>query len=73
MQRWHVEYAVGGRLFLSTRNLSLQKPREFRDKYIGPFRVIERIGNTSYHLGLAGHRALCGVHNVFHVSLLSDW
>ena len=53
---WHdVEYAVGDRVLrVSTHNLRLQGPRKFRDRYVGPFRVIDRIGNTAYHLDLSG-------------------
>ena len=40
---------------------------------MGPFVVVERIGNTAYHLDLSRSAALSGVHNVFHVSLLRGW
>ena len=42
------------------------------DQFVGPFVIIERIGETAYMLDLSSHAALCGVHNVFHVSLLRD-
>ena len=34
--------------------------------------MLERIGETAYHLDLAAskHQALCGLHDVFHVNLL---
>ena len=68
-----VEYAVGDKVLLSTKNLRLHGIRKFHDHYIGPFIVLERIGKTAYHLDLLSHAALRGVHNVFHVSLLCDW
>ena len=40
---------------------------------MGPFVVVERIGNTAYHLDLSRNAVLSGVHNVFHVSLLRSW
>ena len=40
---------------------------------MGPFVVVERIGNTAYRLDLLRSAALSGVHNVFHVSLLCGW
>ena len=40
---------------------------------MGPFVVIERIGNMAYRLDLSRSAALSGVHNVFHVSLLCGW
>ena len=60
-------------MLLSTRNLRLQGPRKLHDRFVGPFKVIERIGQTAYHLDLAGKRhkqALRGIHDVFHVGLL---
>ena len=40
---------------------------------MGPFVVVERIGNTAYSLDLSCSAALRGVHDVFHVSLLCSW
>jgi len=37
-------------------------------RYIGPFKIIERIGAISYRLELPD--ALTDVHDVFHVSML---
>ena len=55
MHCWYDEYAVGDRVLLSTHNLRLQGPKIVRDRFVGPFRVIEHIGNTAYHLDLAEH------------------
>ena len=73
MHRRHVEYAVGDKVLLSTKNLRLHGTRKFRDHFVGPFIVVECIGNTAYHLDLSCSAALRGVHDVFHVSLLSCW
>ena len=54
------------------RNLKLHGLRKFRDRFVGPFIITECIGATAYRLDLSSHTALCGVHNVFHVSLLHD-
>ena len=40
---------------------------------MGPFIVVERIGNTAYHLDLSCSAALRGVYDVFHVLLLCGW
>ncbi|KAM6599449.1 hypothetical protein CsatA_019058 [Cannabis sativa] len=40
-------------------------------RYIGPFEVIERIGEVAYRLNLPGQ--LGHVHNVFHVSMLRKY
>ena len=37
-------------------------------RYIGPFEILQRIGEVAYRLALPPQ--LSGVHNVFHVSLL---
>ena len=44
-----------------------------QDRFIGPFRVLQKIGKTAYKLDLSGgcHRqALRSIHDIFHVSLL---
>ena len=40
-------------------------------KCIGPFEILERVGNLAYHLALPP--ALSKVHNVFHVSQLRKY
>ena len=63
-------------MLLSTRNLRLQGPRKLHDRFVGPFPVTERIGQTAYCLDLSSgkHRqALRGIHDVFHVSLLKPF
>jgi hypothetical protein len=40
-------------------------------RYIGPFLILARLGNVSYHFELPP--TLAGVHNVFHVSQLKKY
>ncbi|GJS65789.1 putative nucleotidyltransferase, ribonuclease H [Tanacetum coccineum] len=40
-------------------------------RFIGPFEILDRIGEASYHLALP--LQLSHVHNVFHVSLLRGY
>ena len=66
-------YNVDNLLLLATKNLHLQGPRKLQDRFVGPFRVLQRIGETAYKLDLSGGRhrqALRNIHDVFHVSLL---
>ena len=56
-----------------TKNLRLHGTRKFKDHFVGPFIVVEHIGNTAYHLDLSRSAALRGVHDLFHVSLLHGW
>ena len=68
-----VNYNVGNLILLATKNLRLQGPRKLQDRFVGPFRVLQKIGQTAYKLDLLGGRhrqALRNIHDVFHVSLL---
>ena len=40
-------------------------------RYIGPFKVLERVGTVAYRLGLP--QSLSSVHEVFHVSMLRKY
>uniref|UniRef100_A0A6I9QM72 Uncharacterized protein LOC105036500 n=1 Tax=Elaeis guineensis var. tenera TaxID=51953 RepID=A0A6I9QM72_ELAGV len=40
-------------------------------RYIGPFEILDRIGEVAYRLALPS--ALSGVHDVFHVSMLRKY
>ena len=64
-----MSFAVGGKVLLSTYNLSLKGSRHLSNCYCGPFVVTERIGETAYCVDLHG-KGLDGIHDVFHVSLL---
>ena len=62
-------YAVGDLVFLSTRNLTLQRPsKKLSWKYIGPFPIQRVIRNhAAYELKLP---TTMKIHSVFHPSLL---
>ena len=53
-------------VLLSSKNFHLAATRKLRSRFVGPFRVLERIGKTAYRLDLRGR--FKDVHNVFHVS-----
>ena len=68
-----VNYNVGNLVLLAIKNLRLQGPRKLQDRFVGPFRVLQRIGKMAYKLDLSGGRhrqALRNIHDVFHVTLL---
>ena len=68
-----VNYNVGDLVLLATKNLHLQGPHKLQDRFVGPFRVLQKIDETAYKLDLSRgcHRqALRNIHDVFHVSLL---
>ena len=55
-------------MLLSSKTFHLEGTRKLRARFVGPFRVIERIRKTAYRLDLRGR--FKDVHNVFHVSQL---
>ena len=65
-----MSFAVGDKVLLSTRNLNITGSRKFKDKFVGPFAVQQRISKVAYKLDLSSSAALGNVHPVFHVSLL---
>ncbi|MCI47317.1 hypothetical protein A2U01_0068558, partial [Trifolium medium] len=44
------------------------KTKKLCPRYVGPFQIIERVGEVAYRLALPP--AMSGVHDVFHVSQL---
>ena len=46
--------------------LHLAGTRKLRSRFVGPFRVLERVGKTAYRLDLRGR--FKDIYNVFHVS-----
>ena len=68
-----VEYSVGDKVLLLTKNLHLHGTRKSRDRFVGLFVITEHIGKMAYCLDLLQRAALRGVHDVFHVLLLRGW
>ena len=59
---------MGEEVLLSSKTLHLAGTRKLKARYVGPFRVLERIGKTAYRLDLRGR--FKDVHNDVHISLL---
>ena len=55
-------------MLLSLKILHLSSTRRLKARFVGHFRVMERIGKPAYRLDLRGR--FKDVHNVFHVSQL---
>ena len=53
------------------RVIRFQKRGKLNPRYIGPFRILERIGLVTYRLKLPSE--LSQIHNVFHVSMLGKY
>jgi len=58
-------WEVGELVFVSTENL--KGFNKLKEKFIGPFKIIEKLSNVSYRIELS---VKYQVHNVFHSSLL---
>lgn len=66
-----MQFKKGDLVGLSTKNLRLKGSRKLAPRFIGPFRVLQTIGNQAYRLSLP--QQYDRIHNVFHVSLLEPW
>ena len=71
-RRRPLEFSVGDYIFLKVsprKGISRFGVRgKLAPRYIGPFKILEKIGEVAYRLALPVQ--LAGVHNVFHVSML---
>jgi hypothetical protein len=67
-----IQFKRGQLVMLSTRNLRFDATKtKLAPRFIGPFRVLERVGKQAYRLALPQQYSL--LHNVFPVSLLEPW
>lgn len=61
------DFDVGDRVYLSTKNLKLDRPtRKLADQYTGPFEIVEKVGH-SFRLKLP---LSWRIHDVFHARFL---
>ena len=66
-----ITFKVGDMVLLSTRNLKMKGiPGKLQKRFVGPFQVIETIGQQAYRLSLP---ETWKIHSVFHVSLLKQY
>jgi hypothetical protein len=67
-----VTFNTGDKVLLKTAHLQLKLPgpQKLGPKWVGPYKILERVGKVSYRLELPANLK---IHNVFHVSLLGSW
>ena len=66
-----IHYKLGDLVLWSTRNLRMKGiTGKLQRRFMGPFEIIEVIGQQAYGLSLPEHWK---IHPVFNVSLLKDW
>nr|GEY76867.1 putative reverse transcriptase domain-containing protein [Tanacetum cinerariifolium] len=72
LKRKPMEFQVGDKVMLKVlpwkRVVRFGKRGKLNPRYVGPFKVLERVGDVSYKLNLL--EELSRVHNMFHVSNL---
>ena len=71
-KRREVSYEVGDSVLLSSKNLPIRftGSGKLLPRYVGPFKVVQRIGSLAYKLDLPAHYR---IHPVFHVSLIEPY
>lgn len=73
--RRDLEFHVGDMVFLKVSPwkgvIRFGKKGKLSPRYIGPFEVLEKVGEVAYRVALPPR--LAGVHNVFHVSMLRKY
>ncbi|KAK8958304.1 hypothetical protein KSP40_PGU004152 [Platanthera guangdongensis] len=68
----NAEFAVGDWVYLKIKPFKgvsrVRRLKKLNPRYLGPFEVLERIGEAAYRLRLSVE--LSGLHDVFHISVL---
>ncbi|XP_071906064.1 uncharacterized protein [Coffea arabica] len=74
-RRKDLEFAVGDQIVLKITHLKAslmsRKGKKLQPRFIGLYKIIQRVGNVAYKLELPP--SLSRIHNVFHTSMLKKY
>src|SRR5262249_42570343 len=74
-KRRDIRFQPGNHVFLKVSPMKgvirFGKRGKLNPRYIGPFKILDKVGNVSYWLALPPH--LSYVHLVFHISMLKKY
>ena len=75
-RRWRpLQFEVGDQVFLKVMPkrgvVKFGKRGKLSPRYIGPFKILMRVGTVAYQLALPP--SLSGVHAVFHISMIQKY
>ena len=75
VRRQPLEFEVGDHVFLKVMLkrgvVRFGKRGKLLPRFVGPFEILEKVGTVAYRLALPP--SMSGVHEVFHVSMLSKY
>ena len=75
IRRRDLKFQVGDQVFVkispSRGIMRFGKRGKLSPRYVGPFKIVTRVGEVAYRVALPDHMA--AVHNVFHVSMLRKY
>ena len=63
------DFKIGDKVFVKSDNIHTTRPsKKLAEKFLGPFEILAQVGSASFTLHLPN--SMCGIHPVFHVSML---
>ena len=63
------DFKIGDKVFIKSDNIHTTRPsKKLAEKFLGPFEILAQVGSVSFTLCLPN--SMCGIHPVFHVSML---
>ncbi|KNZ73205.1 hypothetical protein J132_00594 [Termitomyces sp. J132] len=67
-----VPFQQGEFAYMSIKNMNFPKgtTRKMIPKFVGPYLLLKDYGNSSFKVQIPTHKLCCGIHNVYHASLL---